>query len=57
VFGYIEPGTDSLEVVVPTLTDRRNEGAESVVLTLTEADGAVLPDPLPRLVGTVTDPA
>ena len=57
IFGFIEPGTDSIDVVLPTLTDRRAEGAESVVLTVIEADGAVLPDPLPRLVGTVTDPA
>ena len=29
VFGFIEPGTDSIDVVVPTLTDRREPRARS----------------------------
>ena len=57
VFAYIEPGTDSVEILVPTLVDTRSEAAESIVLSITEAGGAILPDPVPQLVGTVNDPA
>ena len=57
LYADIEAGTDSLEVVVPTRGDQRVEGAEAIVLSIDSAYGAVLPEPLPQLVGTVHDPA
>ena len=56
VYGYIEAGTDSIDVVVPTKKDSVVEGAESIAFSITDSWGATLPDPAPRLVGRIHDP-
>ena len=54
---YIEQGTDSAELVIPTSTDTKIEGLESLTLRIDEAGQVVLPDPVPTLVAIVNDPA
>ena len=53
---YIEQGTDSAELVIPTRSDTKVEGPESLTLRIDEAGQVVLPDPVPTLVATVNDP-
>jgi hypothetical protein len=49
--------TDSLDFTVPTSTDTRTEGEESVTFAIVGADEVTLPTPTTRLEGTVRDPA
>ena len=51
VYAYIEAGTDGIDVVVPTRTDSRVEGTESLALALDYVSMAELADPTARLVG------
>ncbi len=55
VFAYIEPGTDRIDIVVPTCKDSRVEGTESLALVLDEVSSAELADPSARLVGRIRD--